>query len=431
MLASLLAAWRLPDLRQKIIFLFMMFSVYLLGVHIPVPGIDHDKMERFINQGGALAFLDVFSGGALRKFAIFAMGITPYINASIIMQLLVVAIPEWQQLREEGESGRRTISRYTRILTLALGLLQAIGLTLLLRRQGIMEAGGFSLVVIIFTLLGGTMFLMWLGERITENGLGNGVSLIIFISIMGRLPYDVSRVLTLASQNAIGWSSVFLLAVFWILTIAAVVFITEGQRRIPIQHARKTVGGRTYGGGGSFLPLRVNSAGGIPIIFALSLVTLPITAAQFLPAGSIGSRIASGVVTFLTPGPTLPGFFASVLYTVFIVFFTYFYTAVMVDVPKMADDFKKWGTFVPGIRPGKPTQEYLDRIVTRITVAGALFLAAIALLQYFIPYLTRIPGNTFSLYGGTSLLIVVGVALETMNNLEAQLMMRNYEGFIR
>jgi preprotein translocase subunit SecY len=210
-----------------------------------------------------------------------------------------------------------------------------------------------------------------------------------------------------------------------------VVYITEGTRRVPIQHMKKTVGGRTYGGGGSFLPLKVNSAGVIPIIFALSFLMLPITAAQFLPPGTFASRFMHGVVTWLTPNFSGPGFVASIIYTIFIVVFTYFYTSVTVDVPKMADNFKKWGTFVPGIRPGKPTQEYLDRIVTRITLAGALFLAAIALVQYFIPGLTGIPGNTFSLYGGTSLLIVVGVALETMNNLEAQLMMRNYEGFIR
>jgi preprotein translocase subunit SecY len=302
---------------------------------------------------------------------------------------------------------------------------------LVLRGQDIMLAGGFSLVVILFTLLGGTMFLMWLGEQITENGLGNGVSLVIFITIMARLPYDVSKVFALASQNAIGWGSVFALVIIWVLTIAGIVYISEGTRRVPIQHMKRTVGGRVYGGGGSFLPLRVNSAGVIPIIFALSLLTLPMTATQFLPAGTFGHRIAQFILTWLTPGPTIPGIVASVLYSIFIIFFTYFYTAVQVDVAKMTDNFKKWGTFVPGIRPGKPTQEYLDRILTRITVAGALFLSAIALLQYFIPHITGIPTTSFSLYGGTSLLIVVGVAIETMNNLDAQLMMRNYEGFIR
>ncbi|MBW3623856.1 MAG: preprotein translocase subunit SecY [Armatimonadetes bacterium] len=431
MLASLVAAWGLPELRQKIIFLFMMFGVFIFGLHVPVPGVDHAKMDQLFMQGGAFGLLDIFSGGALRKFTIFAMGIAPYINASIIMQLLVVGIPQWQQLQEEGSSGRKVIARYTRYLTLALALVQAIGMTTLLRRQDILEAGGFSLVIIIITLVGGTAFLMWLGGLITENGLGNGISLLIFISIMATLPYEVGRILQLASQGAIGWTSVFLLSFFWIVTIAAIVFITEGQRKVPIQHMKRTVGGRTYGGGGSFLPLRVNSAGVIPIIFAMSLLFLPVTASQFLPAGTLGSRIATGLVTWLTPAPTLPGLFASLVYTMFIVFFTYFYTMVTVDVAKMTENFKKWGTFIPGVRPGKPTQQYLDQIVTRLTLAGALFLSAVALLQYFIPYLTGIPGGTFSLYGGTSLLIVVGVALETMNNLEAQLMMRNYEGFIR
>lgn len=431
MLASLMAAWRLPELRQKIIMLFVFFGVFILGLHVPVPGINHAKMEQLFMQGGAFGLLDIFSGGALRKFTIFAMGIAPYINASIIMQLLVVGIPSWQQLQEEGQSGRKVIARYTRYLTLALALVQAIGMTTLLRRQDILEAGGFSLFIIIVTLIGGTAFLMWLGERITENGLGNGVSLLIFISIMARLPYEVGKIFQLASQGATGWHNVLLLAFFEIVTIMAIVFITEGQRKVPIQHMKKTVGGRTYGGGGSFLPLRVNSAGVIPIIFAMSLLFLPVTASQFLPAGTFGHRIASTLVTWLTPGPSLPGLFASVVYTLFIIFFTYFYTMVTVDVAKMTENFKKWGTFVPGVRPGKPTQEYLDRIVTRLTLAGALFLAAIALLQYYIPHLTGIPGGTFSLYGGTSLLIVVGVALETMNNLEAQLMMRNYEGFIR
>jgi preprotein translocase subunit SecY len=432
MLSTLESAVRVPELRDKIRYLFLMFGVFVLGLHVPVPGVDHAKMNALFDRGGgAFGLLDMFSGGALKKFTIFAMGITPYINSSIIMQLLVVGIPQLQELQEEGSSGRKVVSKYTRWLTLLLAALQAIGMTFMLRKQDIMTAGGLSLVVIIFTLIGGTMLLMWLGERITENGLGNGVSLIIFISIIARLPIEVSQIFTLASQRAIGWSSIFFLMVIWIATIAGVVFITEGTRRVPIQHMKKTVGGRTYGGGGSFLPLKVNSAGVIPIIFALSFLMLPVTAAQFLPPGTFASRFMHGVVTWLTPDFSFPGFVASIIYTIFIVVFTYFYTSVTVDVPKMADNFKKWGTFVPGIRPGKPTQEYLDRIVTRITLAGALFLAAIALVQYFIPSLTGIPGNTFSLYGGTSLLIVVGVALETMNNLEAQLMMRNYEGFIR
>jgi preprotein translocase subunit SecY len=272
---------------------------------------------------------------------------------------------------------------------------------------------------------------MWLGERVTENGLGNGVSLIIVISIMARLPYEISKIFSLANQGAIGWHNVIGLIFFEVLTIAGIVFITEGQRKVPIQHMKRTVGGRTYGGGGSFLPLRVNSAGVIPIIFAMSLLFLPVTAAQFLPAGTFGHTIAQALVTWLTPGPSLPGIFASIVYTGFILFFTYFYTMVTVDVAKMTENFKKWGTFVPGVRPGKPTQEYLDRIVTRLTLAGALFLSIVALVQFFIPHLTGIPQGTFTLYGGTSLLIVVGVALETMNNLEAQLLMRNYEGFIR
>lgn len=430
LLASLAAAFKIPDLRQRLVFVLEMFALYMVALHIPLPGIDREKMEALFQHGGLLGLLDTFSGGALRKYTILAMSITPYINASIIMQLLTVAIPQLEELQKEGEPGRKQIAKYTRLLTVALALFQATALNLMLRTNGILEVSALQFIQIVITLTAGTMFLMWMGEQITDKGIGNGVSLVIFVGIMARLPWDVVRTWQFVKTSGRYTGAVALFVIF-LATVAAIVAITQGQRKIPIQHAKRVVGNRMYGGGSSFLPLKVNQAGVIPIIFAVSVVLLPAQIAQFAPVGKGSWReFLDQVVPWFSPGaPGIPGLFATTLYAILVLFFTYFYTAVTFDVLKVSDDLRKYGSFIPGIRPGRPTADYLDRVMTRITLAGAVFLAVIALMQYYVPDLTGV--TTFSLVGGTSLLIVVGVALETMQQIEAHLVMRHYEGFIK
>ncbi|MDO8683618.1 MAG: preprotein translocase subunit SecY [Armatimonadota bacterium] len=434
MLASLLAAFRIPDLRKRILFVFGMFAVYVVGLHIPIPGIDRSVMENLIQNVQALGLLDIFTGGAFKRFTIFAMGITPYINASIIMQLLTIAIPELERLAKEGESGRKKISQYTRYLTGILAFVQAIGMDVMLSHAGaftgtVGPSRLFMYFQIAITLTAGTAFLMWVGEQITDKGIGNGVSMVIFCGIMVSLPFQLSKTLELYHAHSIHIGNLFMLALFFVLTVAGIVAITQAQRKIPIQHVKRVVGNKVYGGQSSFLPLRVNSAGVIPIIFAVSIIYLPATIAQFFP----NSDSLQEWTRWLSPADpdiwrrTVAGFF----YALMIIFFTYFYTAVTFNVPDVAENLKKWGSFIPGIRPGKPTEQYLDKVMTRITLAGAIFLSIIALLQYWVPQLTGVSANAFSLVGGTSLLIVVGVALETMQAIESHLLMRHYEGFIK
>lgn len=427
MFETLIAAWRLPDLRQRILFVFGAFAVYTVGLHIPVPGIDHAAMERLFAQGGVFGLVDVFSGGALRKFTIFAMGIVPYINASIIMQLLVAAIPQWKELQKEGETGRKEIAKRTRYLTVALGFLQSLGISVTLVRSQILTANWWQLLATAVVLTAGTMFLLWLGEQITDKGVGNGVSLIIFASIMASLPWQISKVWESVSLLQ-AWVSLVLLTVVFLGTIVGIVYVTLAQRKIPIQHARRIVGMRQVGGHSSFLPLKIAMAGVIPIVFAISLMLLPMTIATAIPGDTGWVYYLKRAATWLAPGNNV---FALILYGIVIVIFTYFYTAVQFDVNDIAENLKKYGSYIPGIRPGKPTADYLDKVVSRITFAGALFLAAVALIQYIAPWITGVEQSTFSLVGGTSLLIVVGVALETMQSIEAQMLMRNYEGFLR
>jgi preprotein translocase subunit SecY len=434
-LESLQAAWGIPDLRGRILFVFAMFAVYTVGLHIPVPGIDHAALNAFFQNGaggGLLGLVDVFSGGALRQFTVFAMGIIPYINASIIMQLLTFAIPQWQELSREGESGRRRIAQITRYLTAGLALLQSGGMGYLLTSQHILAPGLFNVVSMMLTLVAGTSFLMWLGELITEKGIGNGVSLIIFCGIMARLPYQIGAVTTEVKAGSVNPLQVLVLILAFFATVIAIVYMTLGQRRVPIQHVRRIVGNKMTQGGTSYLPFRVTSAGVIPIIFAVSIQLLPLTIAQYWPESKDLGRWPVGhwihnLADWAAPGKNP---ITALVYAGIIIFFTYFWTAVMMDIPNIAKDLKKYGSFIPGIRPGKNTEEYLDKVMTRITLAGAIFLALVALMQYWIPAITN-TGNSFTLVGGTSLLIVVGVALDTMQAIEAQLLMRHYEGFIR
>lgn len=424
MLASVFAAMRIPDLKKRITFLFAMFAVYVVGLHIPVPGVDTTVVgERF--SGGLFDLLDAFTGGAFKKYTIFAMGIMPYINASIIMQLLTIAIPQLEELQKEGgAAGQKKIRLWTRWLTGVMALFQAYGTTSMLSAAGAVPGGGWEIAKIVIVLVAGTSFLMWLGEQISDKGIGNGVSVVIFTGIVASLPYQVAASWEVIKTNQ-DWIAGVLLVVLFVGTVAFMIAVTQAQRKIPIQHVKRVVGNRMVGGASSFLPLKVNSAGVIPIIFAVSIQYFPQTISGLLFHNDPEhwfTRFAMSVA----PGQT---WYGSLIYALLIIFFTYFYTAVTFNVKDVADNLKKWGSFIPGIRPGKPTQDYLDRIMTRITLAGAIFLSIVALLQYYVPTLTGI--TSFSLVGGTSLLIVVGVALETMQAIESQLLMRHYEGFIK
>jgi len=423
MLASVMAAFRIPDLKRRITFLFGMFAVYVIGLHISVPGVDTTILSEKLS-GGLFDILNAFTGGAFKKYTIFAMGIMPYINASIIMQLLTIAIPQLEEMQKEGASGQKRIRLYTRWLTGVLALFQAYGTTTWLRSLGAVQGGPGQILMIAVTLVAGTAFLMWLGEQISDKGIGNGVSIVIFAGIVAYLPFDVARTWEVVKTNN-DWIGAVLLVLLFVGTVAFMIAVTQAQRKIPIQHVKRIVGNRMVGGQSSFLPLKVNSAGVIPIIFAVSIQYFPMTVANIFTHGDPNSKLTQ-IANGLVPGAT---WYGSLIYAAMIIFFTYFYTAVTVNVKDLADNLKKWGSFIPGIRPGKPTQDYLDKIMTRITLSGALFLAIVALLQYYVPRLTGI--QTFSLVGGTSLLIVVGVALETMQAIETHLLMRHYEGFIK
>ena len=423
MLASMMAAFRIPDLKKRIVFLFAMFAVYVVGLHISVPGVDTEVIRKNLS-GGLFDIMDAFSGGAFKKYTIFAMGIMPYINASIIMQLLTIAWPYLEELQKEGAAGQKKIRLYTRWMTGVMALVQSWGMTAMLRQLGAVHANGWELAQIVITLVAGTAFLMWLGEQISDRGIGNGVSIIIFAGIVAFLPSEILTTYAVIKTNN-DWLAGIILLLLFVGTVTFIVAITQAQRKIPIQHVKRIVGNKMVGGQSSFLPLKVNSAGVIPIIFAVSIVNFPFTIAGFVSHGD-NTHWFYRFANFISPSGSWVG---ALMYFLLIIFFTYFYTAVTFNVKDVSDNLKKWGSFIPGIRPGKPTQEYLDKIMTRITLAGAIFLAIIALMQYYVPVLTGI--RTFSLVGGTSLLIVVGVALETMQAIESHLLMRHYEGFIK
>jgi len=430
MLASLMAAFRIPDLKKRITFLFAMFAVYVVGLHISVPGVDTTILQQRLGGDNSLFTLfDAFTGGAFKKYTIFAMGIMPYINASIIMQLLTIAIPQLEQMQKEGAAGQKKIRLYTRWLTGVLALFQAYGMTSWLQAVGAIPGAAHwydpTIIRIAIVLVAGTSFLMWLGEQISDKGIGNGVSIVIFAGIVAYLPSQISSTIVVEGMSNHNWFGIILLGLLFIATVAFVVAITQAQRKIPIQHVKRIVGNKMVGGQSSFLPLKINSAGVIPIIFAVSIMYFPMTVVNIFTHGSKEGFLYS-LASGLMPGNTWWG---SLLYAALIIFFTYFYTAVTFNVKDVSDNLKKWGSFIPGIRPGKPTQDYLDKIMTRITLSGAVFLAIIALMQYYVPQWVNI--RTFTLIGGTSLLIVVGVALETMQAIESHLLMRHYEGFIK
>jgi preprotein translocase subunit SecY len=410
--------FKIPELRQKIIFTLIMFAVFRLGTHIPVPGVNPDALEHLFNSGNLFGLLDLFSGGALSKFSVFAMSITPYINASIIMQLLAVVIPTLEEWSKEGEEGYKKTNKVTRYLTVALAFLQAIGMSIGLK-AAIINPNPMSILIIAITLTAGTVFLMWVGEQITANGIGNGISLIIFAGIVAALPRSLGTMYKYLQAGTINYFNLFLFLIIALAMVVFVIAIQQGQRRVPISYTKRVVGNKTYGGRSSHIPLKVNQAGVIPIIFASSLLMFPATIGQFVNIGwvkTIASYFQWGTVTH------------TITYTLLIIFFTYFYTAVTLKIPDLADNLKKYGGFVPGIRPGTDTADYLDKIMTRITLAGAFFLALIAIFPMLIANFTHIQGVYF---GGTALLIVVGVALDTMKQIESMVVMRHYEGFMK
>lgn len=418
MLGALSNILKITELRQKVVFTLAMFLVFRAGAHIPVPGVNASVIEQLFTSGNLFGLLDLFSGGALSKFSIFAMSITPYINASIIMQLLTVVVPKFEQWGKEGMEGRKKITQITRYGTVVLGFIQAIGMAFGLK-QAIINPSIGSIFLIALTLTAGTTFLMWLGEQITEKGIGNGISLIIFAGIVSRLPDGLHVIYQYLTAGSISWFNVLFFLIIAVAMIVFVIAIQQGQRKIPVQYAKRVVGRKMYGGHSTHIPLKVNQAGVIPIIFASSVLMFPVTIAQFIDIPWV--KTLAGWFAWGTPLQTS-------LYALLILFFTYFYTAVTMNISDMADNMKKYGGFIPGLRPGKPTADYLDRVMTRITLAGAIFLALIAILPNFVAAATNIQGVYF---GGTALLIVVGVALDTMKQIESLVLARHYQGFMK
>lgn len=418
MLSALTNSLKVKGLREKIFFILAMIAVYRIGAHIPVPGVDPSRLSELFQQGGLLGFLDMFSGGALRRFTIFAMSINPYITASIIMQLLTVVIPRLEELSKQGQEGKKIIAQYTRYATVVLALIQGFGITLWIKNVGaIANPTYFTLFTIIITLTAGTAFLMWLGEQITDKGIGNGISIIIFASVISRAPSAVIGIFRKLQVGAISIFNVLFFLIIAVGIVAAIIYIQQGERKIPVQYSKRVVGRKVYGGQSTHIPLKVNQAGVIPVIFASSVLLFPATIAKILPYGW-----AQSLADALSPGSAL----YTAIYALLIIFFTYFYTAIQFNPREVADNIKQNGGFVPGRRPGRPTAEYLDRILTRITLAGAIFLAAVAVLPNFVMSITGIEVR----FGGTALLIVIGVALQTMKEIETQLLQRHYQGFM-
>jgi len=425
MLKTIAKAWKIDDIRRKIIFTLLMLVVFRIGSNIPVPGIDREVLNQAFQGGtGLLELFDLFSGGSFSNMTIFALSITPYITASIILQLLTIAIPALERLSREGTEGRKKITQYTRYLTVALAFVQAIGVSVGMFRQALISTDFFSVAVIVIVLSAGTAFLMWLGEKINENGIGNGISLIIFAGIVARLPSAIRETLTKYQAGEIGFLTIALFVIFAIIVIVGIIEVQQGQRRIPVQYAKRVVGRKMYGGQSTHIPLKVNQAGVIPVIFALSLLQFPLTVTYF--AGT-NTDFTQWIEKWLSPVDSPGVWVYAVFNVVLIVFFTYFYTAVTFNPMEVANNMKANGGFIPGIRPGRTTVEYLNKVMTRITFVGAIFLAAVATLPTIVGQITPLDVQ----FGGTSLLIAVGVALDTMKQLEQQMVMRNYQGFLK
>lgn len=414
-------AWKIPDLRKRMVYTVVLLLIFRFGSFIPVPFLQREALQELVKGGNSLfGFLDTLTGGAFAQASIFAMSISPYVTASIIMNLLTVAIPALEKLAKEGAEGRKIIAQYTRYGTVILGFIQATGLYFGLR-GAVADKNLFSYITITLTFTAGTAFLMWLGEQITEKGVGNGISLIIFAGIVARVPAGVNAIYQNYLNKNLNIFTVALFIAFALAVIAAVVIMTQAERRIPVQYAKRVVGRKMYGGQSTHIPIKVNSAGVIPIIFAMSIMAFPSTIAQFLTQPEPGTMMYK-FLKFIAPD----SWFYGVAYFLLIIFFTYFYTAITFNPIEIANNMKKNGGFIPGIRPGKPTSEYINKVLSRIILAGAAFIGLIAVLPIFLNYGVGI--NIF--FGGTSLLIVVSVALETVKQMESQMLMRHYKGFL-
>ncbi|MCS7231119.1 MAG: preprotein translocase subunit SecY [Elusimicrobiota bacterium] len=430
MFNSIIDIFKITELRNKILFTLGALAIFRIGAAIPLPGVNPQALKVLFdaNRGGLLGFLDIFSGGAMSRLSILALGIMPYINASIIMSLLQGAhmIPYLDQLAKEGESGRRKINQITRYATLLLATIQSIGLTTMImhmpvrgQESVVMDTSFRFIFLTVITLVTGTMFVMWLGEQITEMGIGNGISLLIFAGIVDRLPGSIRNFFQLIYAEELGFITALILIVIIAATVVGVVWLETAQRRIPVQYAKRIIGRRMYGGASTFLPLRVDTAGVIAVIFAVSLLTAPLTILQFFPNATWAQKISS----FWTPGTGL----YEILYAGLIIFFCYFYNSIILNPQDLADNMKKWGGFIPGIRPGEPTAKYIQYVLERITIGGALAVVVVAIL----PDLLRKWFNAPFYFGGTTILIAIGVALDTVGQIESHLLMRHYEGFAK
>jgi preprotein translocase subunit SecY len=414
---------KIPELRSRVLFTMAMLAVYRIGAHIPTPGINNEELQKFLlDRGGALlGFLDIFSGGALSRLTIFALGIMPYISASIIIQLLTVVIPHLSKLAKEGERGRKTIIQYTRYGTIGIALVQGFGISLGLegmnQGQFVLEPGWPFRLMTVITLTSGTAFLMWLGEQITERGVGNGISLIIFAGIVARMPSAVVQTIDLYRVGELSLLLLLVLGVVMAGVVTAIVYLESGRRKVPVQYAKRVVGRRVFGGQNTHIPLKINTAGVIPPIFASSIIAFPATITGFIQVPwvqAIGAHLAPGSLVY------------TLMYVSMILFFCFFYTAVVLNPVDMSDNMKKYGGFIPGIRPGQRTADYIYKVLTRITFAGAIYLAIVCVIPELLIYRLNVPFY----FGGTSLLIVVGVGLDTAQQIESHMLMRNYEGFL-
>jgi preprotein translocase subunit SecY len=408
--------FKIPELKKRIFITMALLSVYRIGVHVPTPGIDRETLADILSRLPIFGVFNMFSGGALEQFSVFALGIMPYISASIILQLLTVLVPHLEQLKKEGEQGRKKITQYTRYGTVVLSIIQGFMISVGLEKMGAVPDPGWDFrLLTVITLTAGTAFIMWLGEQITERGIGNGISLIIFAGIVVGIPSAIANTFRLVAADQMGIFSVIVLVIFMVAVVAFIIFVEQGQRRIPVQYAKRMVGRRMMGGQSTHLPLKINVSGVIPPIFASSLIMFPATMASFIDLPwmqSIATALSQGVLYNL-------------FYVALIIFFCYFYTAVQFNPVDVADNMKKNGGYIPGIRPGKSTSDYIDRVLTRITLGGALYVSAVCVL----PSLLYNRFNIF--FGGTALLIVVGVAIDTISQIESHMMMRHYEGFLK
>jgi preprotein translocase subunit SecY len=420
--------FKIPELKRRLLFTAALLAVYRIGVHVPTPGIDGGALKEFFDaaQGTIFGVVNMFTGGGLERLSVFALGIMPYISASIILQLLTVVIPHLEQLKKEGEQGQKKITQYTRYGTVVLSIIQGFGIAVGLEGMQSPTTGaavvfvpgwGFRLMTVI-TLTAGTAFIMWLGEQITERGIGNGISLIIFAGIVARMPAAVGNTFRLMSQGEMSIFTLVIIMVVMVAVIGFIIFIEQGQRRIPVQYAKRVIGRRMYGGQSTHLPLKINSSGVIPPIFASSILMFPATIAQFTQMGWLKT-----FSELMRPG----GLYYNLLFVGFIVFFCYFYTAVTFNPEEVADNMKKNGGYIPGIRPGKRTADYIDRVLTRITLGGAVYVSAVCVL----PTLLITQFNVPFYFGGTALLIVVGVAIDTIAQMESHMLSRHYEGFLK